>query len=191
MFRGVPLDSKFENVAMRVIELSGGKEQLNREMQGKLDVLNDKWNQDIHAIGRILRSHLFVEHYLTECLSALNPNLGDVQEARLSFTQKLALVAPYSTETKELSVGIKRLNQVRNRMAHTLKGEVTAQDKDTMLSVLSFRYLRDALAKPGTPSDNALDVLEDFAKHVGSRLESLADPKSLSHRFSQALKECE
>jgi hypothetical protein len=32
-------------------------------------------------------------------------------------------------------------------------------------------------------------VLEDFAKHVGGRLESLADPDSLAKRYEQVFNE--
>lgn len=178
-----------ELVARRVIELSGGKDKLNEEMDSKLAKINEKWNQDIDAIGRILKAHLFVEHFITECLVSFNPSLGDVKEARLTFSQKLTLIEGYSEETKELSKGIKRLNKIRNQLAHRLAGTVTDQDKESLLSVLSFKALRNELAKPGEPSDDNLVVLEDFAKHVGGRLSSLADPDSLAKRFEQVFDE--
>ena len=176
-------------VAKRVIELSGGKEKLNDEMDSKLARINEKWNQDIDAIGRILRAHLFVEHFVTECLVSFNPALGNIKEARLTFSQKIALIENYSDETKELSTGIRRLNKIRNQLAHNLEGNVTEQDKESLLSVTSFKALREALAKPGVPSIENLDVLEDFAKHVGGRLASLADPDSLAKRYEQVFRE--
>lgn len=178
-----------EYVAKRVIELSGGKDKLNKEMDAKLAKINEKWNQDIDAIGRILRAHLFVEHFVTECLVSFNPKLGDIKEARLTFSQKLALIESYSEETKELSKGIRRLNKIRNQLAHSLSGAVTDQDKESLLSVASFKALRAELAKPGMPSEDNLVVLEDFAKHVGGRLASLADPDSLAKRFEQVFSE--
>jgi len=178
-------------VAKRVIELSGGKEMLNEEMDQELATINEKWDQDVGAIGRILRSHLFVEHFITECLVAFNPALGNLEKARLSFAQKLALIEDYSPELQELAVGIRRLNKIRNQLAHNLEATVTEQDKQSLLSVRTFKALRDALAKPGTPSDDNMDVLEDFAKHVGGRLSSLADPNSLANRFQRAIQELE
>lgn len=178
-----------EYVAKRVIELSGGKDKLNEEMNSKLARINEKWNQDVDAIGRILRAHLFVEHFVTECLASFNPALGNIKEARLTFAQKISLIEDYSDETKELSTGIKRLNKIRNQLAHNLSGNVTDQDKESLLSVTSFKALREALAKPSVPSSNNLDVLEDFAKHVGGRLESLADPDSLAKRYEQIFNE--
>lgn len=185
------MDIDHTEIARRVIELSGGKQKLNHEMDQKLARINDKWDQDVGVIGRILRTHLFVEHFITECLIAINPALGDLEKARLSFAQKLALIEDYSLEIQELAVGIRRLNKIRNQLAHNLEAKVTDKDKESLLSVKTFRALREALAKPGTPSDSSMDVLEDFAKHVGSRLESLADPDSLANRFQQALREYE
>lgn len=179
----------YKYIAKRVIELSGGEDKLNQEVDLKLAKINEKWNRDVDVIGRILRAHLFVEHFVTECLAFFNPALGNLKEARLTFTQKVALIEDYSEEIKELSKGIKRLNKIRNQLAHNLEGNVTDQDKESLLSVVSFRTLREASAKPGIPSHNNLDVLEDFAKHVGGRLASLADSDSLTKRFEQALNE--
>jgi hypothetical protein len=183
------LDIDHRDIAKRVIELSGGKQKRNDETDQKFARINEKWDQDVGVIGRILRAHLFVEHFITECLIAFNPALGGLEKARLSFAQKLALIEDYSPETQELAVGIRRLNKIRNQLAHNLEAMLTDQDKESLLSVKTFRALREELAKPGTPSDNSMDVLEDFAKHVGSRLNFLADPDSLANRFRQALRE--
>jgi preprotein translocase subunit Sec63 len=176
-------------LAKKIIELSGGKEKLNAEMDHKLGLINEKWNQDVDSIGRILRAHLFIEHFLTNYLIALNPNLGDLKGARLTFSQKITLIENHSSETKELASGIKRLNTIRNQLAHRLEAKVTDQDKESLLSLKSFRSLREELAKPNAPSSDNLDVLEDFAKHVGSRLASLADSDDLSARISLAMSE--
>lgn len=181
------LEHKF--IAKRIIELSDGKEKLNAEMDKKLALINDKWNQDVEAIGRILRAHLFVEHFVTECLISFNPSLGDFEKARLTFAQKLVLIESHSPELQEIAVGIRRLNKIRNQLAHNLEACVTEQDKEVLLSVKTFRALREALAAPEKPSENSMDVLEDFAKHVGSRLASLADPESITLRFRKAFQE--
>jgi preprotein translocase subunit Sec63 len=187
-FKGSPADIDHLKLIRKVIELSGGKDALNAEMDRKLSLINEKWNQDVDAVGRILRAQLFVEYFLTEYLIALNPNLGDLKGTRLTFSQKLSLVENHSNETKELASGIRRLNTIRNQLAHQLEAKVTDQDKESLLSLNnSFRYLREALAEPNAPSSDNLVVLEDFAKHVGSRLASLADPEGLSPKISQAM----
>lgn len=189
MFLGGSLDIDHQKVARRVIELSGGKDKFIEEMDSEIAKINQKWAQDVDAIGRILRAHLFVEHFVTECLVSFNPALGDIKDARLTFAQKLTLIEDYSVETKDLARGIKRLNKIRNQLAHNLSGKVTDEDKESLLSIMSFRALRNELAKPASPSDENLVVLEDFAKHVGARLSSLASPNSLSKRFEQVFSE--
>jgi hypothetical protein len=183
------LNIDHELLARRVIELSGGKDKLNEEMDSKLAKINEKWNQDIDAIGRILRAHLFVEHFITECLVSFNPSLGDVKEARLTFSQKLTLFKAIRKKLRNCLKELSDLTKSENQLAHRLAGTVTDQDKEYLLSVLSFKALRNELAKPGEPSDDNLVVLEDFAKHVGGWLSSLADPDYLAKRFEQVFDE--
>jgi len=179
----------YTQVAKRFIELSGGKDKLNEEMDSKLSAINQKWNQDIDAIGRILRSHLFVEHFITECLIFFNPNLSHARDVRLSYSQKLKFIEGYSNEIRDLAPGIRRLNKIRNRLAHTLEATVSDEDTNVILGIASFRCLREESAKPDFASNDSLDVLEDFAKHVGCRLDSLADNDSLAKRFAIAIGE--
>jgi hypothetical protein len=178
-----------EGLIQRVIELSGGKAALNLATDQKLAFINEKWSQDVITIGRILRAHLFVEYFMTDCLSSISPNLGSLEKAKLSFSQKVSLFGDSSAGIGRLLPGIKRLNAIRNRIAHTLRAEITEEDISVILSDVYFKALRNELAKPGKPSCDKLDVIEDFAKHVGSCLESEGDPNSLSKRFAQAFEE--
>ena len=183
------MESHYTKIAKRVIELSGGKNALNAETEKALEEFNARWDQNIESMGRILRSHLVLEYYITKCLKALNPNLDNLDRARLTFNQKFELIKPYSIETEVLAVGIKRLNKIRNRLAHTLEETVNEQDAEIFLSIEYFRSLREALAKPHLPSSDSLDVLEDFAKFASQWLDSLSNPNSLSKRFEQAFSE--
>ncbi len=178
-----------ERLIERVIELSGGKDALNEETGKKLAYINEKWSQDVVGIGRILRAHLFVEYFITDYLRAANPNLGKLDDAKLSFSQKVHLIGSSAPDITRLIPGIKRLNAVRNRVAHTLKAEITEEDISVILADKYFKALRIESAKPGKPSDDGFDVIEDFAKHVGAYLESHSDPDSLGKRFVQAFKE--
>jgi hypothetical protein len=85
-------DSK--RVAERTIEILGGPDKFREITNTEFGEMQRRWNQDIDAIGRILRSHLYVEHYLSEYLEKANPRLGSVVKARLSFAQKLKLLDP-------------------------------------------------------------------------------------------------
>ena len=160
----------------RVIDKHGGR-------KATLDALNllfaerdARWEQDIDAIGRILRSHLFVEHYLQTYIVARNPNLRSVADARLSFTQTLALAKlDESVLVAELRPGIKRLNIVRNRLAHNLRAEITEDDAQSFLSAKMFVAMRNARAAPAEPCSEPLTVLEEFARYCGIVLDCTAD----------------
>jgi len=178
-----------EYVVKRVIELSGGRKKLHNKINADVARINEKWEQDIDSIGRILRAHLFVEHFVNDCLVSFNPNLGNIKQARLTFSQKLSLIENYSEETKELSRGIRRLNKVRNQLAHNLAVTVTDEDKESFLSIHSFNSIRKELAKPELPSEDNLVVLEDFAKYVAGSLAALADSGSLGKIFEQVFSE--
>lgn len=62
--------------------------------------------------------------------------------------------------------GIKRLNAIRNRLAHRLDAKVAEEDAEVFLSDEIFKSMRIEGAKPGIPSNDPLDILEAFAQHV-------------------------
>ena len=74
-------------------------------------------------------------------------------------------------------------------MAHTLSTEITESDLDSILSEKYFAALREALAAPGQADRDGIEVVEDFAKHVGSFFESLADERSLAVIFQEVFEE--
>ena len=84
--------------------------------------------QDTEIIGRILRCHLFVEHFITEYLTIKIPDVN-LDEARLTFTQKTPLVRAQSNPCRLIPPsGNTCDNTIRNRLSHTLKGEISKAD---------------------------------------------------------------
>lgn len=136
--------------------------------------ISSRWDQDTEVLGRILRAHLFVEHFLSLYIQARNTELPSVDEARLTFAQKVALVGGGSPGMGYLLPGIRRLNSIRNRIVHTLRAVVTDADMNTFLRIAPFRALREAIAKgQSIPSGtDPIAVLEDFARHVGTTLQA-------------------
>jgi hypothetical protein len=74
--------------ASRIIERHGGREKFFSRMEARFREFNSIWEQGTESIGRVLRAHLAVEHFLTELISFENPNLAPIENARLSFAQK-------------------------------------------------------------------------------------------------------
>lgn len=173
-----------EAVAREAIKLLGGRDKAFAIIDAEFGEKRARWEQDVVAIGRILRSHLYVEHYLTEFLEKSNPSLGSLADARLSFVQKVHLLNP-DLRLEQVVPGIRRLNSIRNRLAHRLDAHVTNDDVEVFLSDRMFKAMRIEGAKPGAPSSDPLDILEAFAQHASSMLQH--DFSVLGNAFSQAI----
>ncbi len=161
-----------DSVAKHLHQLLGGRKATIDKLNREHDELMDTWNQDAISIGRILRAHLFVEHSLTQFLQAQNPQMNSLEDAGLSFAQKVSLIDPDSTQIKDLLPGIWRLNKVRKRISHSLNADISAADADAWLSCYLSRSMRDVTFAHNSqePSSDPLDIIEEFALHVGLTL---------------------
>ena len=165
-----------EAVVKHLIRLMGGHDKAFQTFDADFQLITDRWEQDTATIGRILRAHLFVEHFLNHYIQVRNPELGSLEEARATFAQKVSLVGIGTPGVAYLLPGVRRLNRIRNLLAHTLRAEVTTEDADVFLQIDLFRAMRNEKAKrrSETPSTDPVDVLEDFAMHVGISLHASA-----------------
>ncbi|WP_342619569.1 hypothetical protein [Rhodoferax sp. GW822-FHT02A01] len=175
-----PDDAQMGFFATRTLEIMGGRELAIASMEAEYNTMKERWNQDVSTIGRILRSHLHVEYYMTEHLQHANHSLGDLEEARLSFAQKMNLLNPGDPMLRMLIGGIRHLNKIRNRLAHNLSATVTDEDAQFFLSQSLFKVMRDegAKGKVAAPSSDPLDILEAFAEFVSAMLHDAATPYS-------------
>lgn len=177
-----------EKVFQRIAELMGGKHAIIKAMEDDFYAMKERWHQDVNLIGRILRAHLHVEYYMTEHLQHANPNLGDLDEARASFNQKWNLLDKNDRRIVWLLPGIKRLNVIRNRLAHNLAASVTEEDRDVFLGQQMYKAMRDASEKGQQPlSTEPIDVLEHFAEFASSMLHNRASKHGQA--FAQAFRE--
>lgn len=147
--------------------ISSFSEESLDEIEQKTEDFNERWDQDFETIGRVLKSHLVVEHYMTEFIRAKNPNLVSLDKARLSFSQKLNLLNGINDFVDSLIPGIKRLNKIRNGLAHKLDTKVTDKDIEVFLSVNLFNGL-SKFSSGGLRAehDDPLSILESFSKFV-------------------------
>lgn len=161
-------------VAKYVIKLSGGRDAVFDKNESDFKHLMSVWEQDFGSIGRILRAHLFVENFLNEQLTVNNPNLGSLTKARLTFHQKVSLLETSPAGLEDIMPGIRRLNTVRNRLAHSLHANLSTEDAEVFLSCPYFKALREACNKGASneKKSEVIDIIEDFALHVGSRVQA-------------------
>ena len=182
---GLPHDT--QKVIARTIELLGGPARAREITDNEFGEMVTRWEQDTDAIGRILRAHLYVEHYLTEFISHANPRLGSVANARLSFNQKLALLDTSSPAVAELKPGIAQLNKIRNRLAHRLSSAIEPADSHVFLAAPMFSSMRFvALGRPATTL-TPIELLEQFSLHAANVL--AGEFNSFSKAFGQARQE--
>lgn len=174
-------------VATRTVEILGGVERTKQITDAEFGEMSRRWHQDTESIGRILRAHLYVEHYMTEYLEKVNPKLGSIGKAKLSFSQKFSLLDPNDPRLFEVMDGVKLLNSIRNRLAHRLNAVVTKDDAAIFLNAPYFRAMREAQVAPKAPNDEPLDILEDFAKHASHAFTHKFSP--VAQAFAQALNE--
>jgi hypothetical protein len=176
-----------DRVVHRAIELVGGKEVFYAAADRELEEINGRWNQNVEVIGRILRAHLFVEHYLAEYLAQANPRLGSLAEAKVSFAQKVALLDAANPDIASMLPGIRRLNTIRNRLAHNLGTQVSEEDARVFLSCKRFAALRAARTGEQVQTNAPLEILEDFARHTAMAL--TYEFTVVSKAISQAIKD--
>lgn len=174
-----------------VIALLGGPDKAWSAFDSEFKIATDRWNRNVDAIGRILRSHLFVEHFLSEYLQHRNPDLGLIANARLSFAQKVYLLNEGDRAVAYLIPGIRRLNSIRNRLAHTMDAGVTSADVVDFLQTKLFVAMRAELARGNgePPRSDPIDILEEFAKHAGLALQ--AGVSTLGSVWAEALRRAE
>jgi len=182
------LDPAPETVAKHLIDLLGGHDKAFERFDSEHKQFLDIWNQDADAIGKILRAHLFVEHFMTELLRTENPNLEDLDKARLTFAQKVALIKTESFLIKELLPGIIRLNKIRNRLAHSIHAKMTCEDVSIFLSAKMFCAMRDVQNKEINKQSSAdpINIIEDFALYTGNIMH--AHSSGFSATWAEALR---
>jgi hypothetical protein len=169
----------------KLFNLYGGKDAFKNDTQKQLNEFNEKWDQNSELLGRILRAHLVVEHYLTLWVQYQNPNLGSIDEAKLSFSNKISLVGEKDISVKDLVPGLKRLNKVRNRIAHNLSVDILKEDEDALKSSKFFKAMIDLdQGLYCSPTACGIELLEGFAKYSAGRLQAGSNEKT--HLWQEA-----
>jgi hypothetical protein len=174
--------------ARKLFELYGGRRGINAWLRRTERRFDAKWNQNIDRIGRVLRAHLVVEHYIGERLVAGNPNLGSLEDARLSYAQKLDLMDPEDRVVKLLLPALRRLGAIRNRLAHRLSIDLTDDDRQAFFKNEIFFAYRKALVDrcpevSNKNPDDTVTIIEDFAQYAAR----LLAPNQDQHIWDEAL----
>lgn len=135
----------------------------------KLEDVGTLWDgMDLEMLGRVLRAHLVLEHFMDEWLVADGVDLDRFEEAgiQLMFYKKLQLIGKRGPVAL-IGDGIYQLNTIRNRFAHNPSYRLTEADAKLLYdkhghleNYVKLRQVVRAL-KATTP----IDVVEAFAEH--------------------------
>jgi hypothetical protein len=91
----------------RIIAMHGGHDAWIKAVEKSIADFDLVWEQDTGRIGRVLRAHLAVEHFVGKYLALKNPDLVSIERARLSYAQKLDLLNPTDPLVELLIPGLR------------------------------------------------------------------------------------
>jgi hypothetical protein len=132
--------------------------------------------QDHDLLGRVLKCHLIIEHYLARFLSA-HFGIEDLVEAKLSYFQKAKLLPDRGSAAAFVKPGILRLNAIRNQFGHTLRPFLRSEDLGPINEVLN-------VARQGSVFNEPIDANEAFATVASTFL--IVPPPKLQRVFIEA-----
>ena len=129
------------------------------------------------TLGRVLKCHLLVEHYLHRFLGEYF-KIDTLDDARLTFSHKAALLPNRAAAAAFVKPGIVRLNVIRNRFCHSLGAELSDQDLGAIRDVLD-------IARSGVVFESPVEAIEAFTTVACTFL--IVPPAALQQIFAEAL----
>lgn len=136
----------------------------------------DLISSDHDALGRVLKCHLVVEHYLDRFLVA-HFGIHNAEDARLTFAQKVTLLPNKATAAAFVKPGILQLNRIRNRLGHSLGARLSVQDLGAIHTILD-------VARPGVDFGNPVEAIETFTAVASTFL--IVQPPPLQRILAEA-----
>lgn len=127
---------------------------ISADFQAKNQAFMALMNRDHVTLGRVLKCHVVVEHYIDQFL-AHHFGAHDFLEARLTFHQKAVLLPQRASAAAFVRPGIIRLNKIRNGFGHRLDAKLDMEDLGLILRVLEIARKDIVFAEP-------VDAIEAF-----------------------------
>lgn len=131
------------------------------------------------VIGRLLKCHLVVEHYLERFLSE-HYGIEGIEHAKLGFFNKAMLLPTQASSAAFVRPGILKLNALRNKVGHTLEREPAFEDLGPISDVLN-------VAREGVGFESPIEAIEAFTTIACTWL--IVPPKDQQQLFQEAFSE--
>ncbi len=102
------------------------------------------WNEisgiNFEITGRVLVSHLILEHYITKLIELKTPKDFNWDESRLTFSQKVNLLKKDEVLNKTNYIkGIEILNKIRNKFSHNLLAVIDLSNISELTKIINDR----------------------------------------------------
>ncbi|WP_415776383.1 hypothetical protein ACMYQ1_10495 [Shewanella oncorhynchi] len=151
-------------------------DNFNRHFEAENEKFIALLRRDHDGIGRVLKAHLILEHYLTSYLSRCL-GIDNIDSIRLTFAQKAELLPSTGSAASVIKLGIKRLNTIRNMLAHRLDVDLEQIELNAMIEVIN-------LFRPQTLFRNNIERIDAFMTIAVTFL--ILPPPELQQAFAEA-----
>ena len=129
-------------------------------------------------LGRILKCHLIVEHYMNQFLIS-HYSINEFDQIRLTFSQKSKLLPSEANAVAFVKPGIQKLNLIRNKFGHRLDANLEDYDLGAINEILNA-------IRPDAGFNNLVEKIEAFTTIACTWL--IIPPQELQDLFIQAFR---
>ena len=152
----------------------------------KVDALFTEHMQTGDLLGLVLRGHLWIEAALNGLIDRSMRDPSQLDAARLSFVQRVALTAALGLISSTEAGVIRKINSLRNRLAHNLESAVTESDQKDLVATCDdyIKYLAGIKSDGGFP-----EGIHAIISTIVIVLHSRADSLDASSRYEAWLHE--
>lgn len=95
--------------------------------------------QPTNALEMLLKGHLYIESLLISLIEAAAVEPAALELDRLGFANKVAIAAAIGGLPSDMAPAVRRLNKLRNEVAHRLDVAITAEQVNEIHSLLPER----------------------------------------------------
>lgn len=185
------MNNKTDDAMRTLAQAYGSMENFHTEFEQRRNALQKMWSVDPIEKGRVIKAHLFVEHYLNLYLSKIL-HYGRDRIDEMGFWDKASTVTKRDGRRfKKLTAPLSRFNWCRNHLAHNLEKTLTDGDKRFFESIDDPRFASCLLMfKTEGESMTAVELYELFATFLAQVIEERLNPRQqLVDNVMSALRE--
>lgn len=170
---------EIEGIEKVVAHLKGHWAEIDTHFEAENSHFKTLLRQEHDLLGRLLKCHLMIEHYLERYLVA-HYGIVDLSDAKLTFFQKAKMLPDGNSAVTFVKPGILKLNSIRNRFGHTLEPDLDMHELGPIWDVLRA-------ARENVEFDSPIAAIEAFTTVAATFL--IVPPPHIQELFLAAFSE--